>query len=122
MQSRSPHVDGQSVQRDALGCLDEYPRYVRLLRRQALARKYGYVAALAPFGIVVFVVESFFRQSHSKLVDLAVLVTLAWTLAVVAYGMGLTIYWAAFRCPRCKRRFGTDDDECWSCGLPRHRR
>jgi len=101
-------------------CLDEYPRYSRLLKRRAIASKYWHIVAILPVAIVLGVAEFLFPKSDSKPLLACIVAALVWALFVVGYSIALIVYWAAFRCPRCKRRFGTDDDECWSCGLPRH--
>ena len=112
------HIQVATDDTPKIACLDDYAPYARLMERKRILPKYGHITALAPF--LLWLVVAVPRYENSKLAIFFVFATIAWAGAVAAYGMGVIIYWAAFRCPRCRRRFGTDDDECWACGLPRH--
>ena len=102
-----------------LKALDQYQPYLRLERQTKLIRKYFYLAALAPFAVVLFVVLQYFPNSRSNAVDAFVLISLAWGIGLAIYSLAVIGRWLLIRCPRCKWRFG-GSDQCRSCGLPRH--
>ena len=99
-------------------CLDQYAPYQRLQKRRATLERIGMPWVVGP-AIWVIGLGVFFPHTRQTLIVVLVLVSLLWALGIVALKLGLSVYWAGINCPRCHRRFGTED-ECWSCGLSRH--
>jgi|SRR5450631_259362 hypothetical protein len=99
---------------ESVESLQDYERYRQLCRKKQFMGGYYYVLAVVPFVLGLVLGRKAFENSA-----FFVGATLAWAMLVVTYGLALNLRWAAFRCPQCSHRFGTDD-ECSSCGFPRN--
>jgi hypothetical protein len=82
-------------------------------------RQYWYGAAIAPFGLVLFLGLRYFPNSTSRFLDIPLGLSFAWAMFVAIYCLMLTARALLIRCPRCGWRFGLGN-QCGSCGLPKH--
>ena len=98
--------------------LQDYSVYRQLCAKKQSANKYRYIKVVVPFLVGVVLSETLFKRSQ---VTSAVMIgiTMAWALLVIANAIIMSVRWAAFKCPQCGHRFGTDA-ECWSCAFPRN--
>lgn len=96
--------------------LQSYGNYRRLCKRKAFMSKYVRALMIGPFVLVLILIGD--KADHSRVLMVLTLLVFLCIGLVPLYALFLNLRWAAFRCPQCKRRFGTED-ECWSCGFPR---
>jgi hypothetical protein len=99
-------------------CLDQDETYVRLEKQMKFVRQYRYGAAIAPFGLVLFVGLRYFPNSASRFLDPLGLF-FAWAIFVAICCSMLTARMLLIRCPRCGWRFGLGN-QFGSCDLPKH--
>ncbi len=112
-------TSGQHDTDTAVRYLDEYGPYQRLQKHRAVLGRIGLRGATVPV-FVALALAVFIPRVNQWVWAGLLAATLVWCLAIISATVALSLYWAGIHCPRCHRRFGTDDDECWSCGLPRH--
>jgi len=94
--------------------LQDYEVYRRLCRRNQFMGRYRYVLAMGPFVLGLVLGGKTFGNSV-----LLIGLTILWALLAVGYSLALGLRWAAFKCPQCSRRFGTDSECSW-CGFLRN--
>jgi hypothetical protein len=96
-------------------CLSEWNKYKRFERAASLARRYGHVVALLPFGVAGFIV---FRYDV-KYGDVLIEATLGWAVLVALAALFASSRVIFICCPSCGLRFGPAK-ACQWCGFPRY--
>lgn len=103
-----------------LHCLDDWEEYRSLTARRQWWWKNFRWLALVPFGVAVVAEDTLLHhQSTPRLQVCLMAMTLLWVGFVIVRGILLVIKVRAVRCPRCNRRFGSEE-QCMPCGFPRH--
>ena len=98
-------------------CLDDEPSRARIAAREQLLGRWGKAIALAPFVVVLVVVQTFFPKSTSWIPFAFVEASMGWGLFVIGYYFYLLF---TLKCPACGWKFGMGN-KCMNCDLPRHR-
>jgi hypothetical protein len=96
-------------------CLDDWDKFQKLQQAVSLARRYGYVMALGPFAVAVFIALRF----DFKGADMLIAASLAWAGVVIVCGLVVSGRALFIDCPSCGSHFGPGD-ACQWCDFPRH--